>query len=133
MQAIHFPEWPSVLAQADLPNPAKHSFAITIRWYLSFCQRGRAEVSFHSARDFLAWALQEKQPQPWQVEEWKEAIRWFFRAAKAAKPAAAETKGSAEPGQGVWLPEDKTGWPEWKVQFLTIVRISRTLDQGGNR
>jgi integron integrase len=122
MQAIHFPEWPGVLAQADLPNRAKHTYEITIRWYLSFCQRGRAEVSFQSARDFIAWAVQEKQPQPWQVEEWKEAIRWFFRTAKATPPAAAETKGSAQTGQGVWLPDDKAGWPEWKVQFLTTVR-----------
>jgi len=41
---------------------------------LSFCRRGRASVTVQSARDFIAWAQAEKQAQPWQIEEWKEAI-----------------------------------------------------------
>ena len=34
-------------------------------------------------------AVQEKHPPEWQVEEWKEAVRWFFRAAgtQAAGPS----------------------------------------------
>ena len=89
MRTIHFPEWPQVLAQAALPERLQHSFEITIRWYLSFCRRGRAEVTVQSARDFMAWAVQEKHPPEWQVEEWKEAVRWFFRAAgtQAAGPS----------------------------------------------
>src|SRR5512141_2983507 len=81
MQRIDFPEWQEVLAQAELPERRKRSFEITIRWYLSFCRRGRAEVTFESARDFIAWALQEKQAQDWQVEEWKEAAEtWAGRS-----------------------------------------------------
>jgi len=29
----------------------------------------------------LAWAVREKQPQDRPFEQWKEAIRWFFRTA----------------------------------------------------
>ena len=75
MKTFDFSLWPERLAQAALPEPDKHSFAITIRWYLSFCRRGRASVTVQSARDFIAWAQAEKQAQPWQIEEWKEAIR----------------------------------------------------------
>ena len=83
MKAFDFSHWPERLAQAPMPERNKDSFAITIRWFLSFCRRGRSEVSHQSARDFIAWAGSEKKAQPWQIEEWKEALNWFFRAAKA--------------------------------------------------
>ena len=82
MRRIEFPDWGAVLWQSELSPRAKHSFEITVRWYLSFCRRARAEVTVQSARHFIAWAVEEKHPQPWQIEEWKEAIRWFFLAAK---------------------------------------------------
>jgi hypothetical protein len=63
----------------------------------------------------MASAAQEKHPQPWQLEEWKEAIRWFFLAAKEVGDQPKE-----EPA--AWLPERSKGWPEWKVAFLTTVR-----------
>ena len=122
MCTIHFPEWPQVLAQGQLPDHLQHSFEITIRWYLSFCRRGRAEVTVQSARDFMAWAIQEKHPQEWQVEEWKEAIRWFFRAAGTGAVAQAQGQKAARAEGSVWLPENRAGWPEWKVAFLTTVR-----------
>jgi len=88
MKVFDFSHWPERLAQAPLSDRNKHSFAITIRWYLSFCRRGRGEVNHQSARDFIAWVELEKKPQPWQLEEWKEAIRWFFREANRPVPGA---------------------------------------------
>jgi len=109
-----------VLTQAQLERRLKESFAITIRWYLSFCKRGRADVTVQSARDFIAWAAQEKHPRDWQLERWKEAIRWFFRAAKEGPDRAKTGEGDGQ--QRVWLPESKSAWPEWKVAFLTVLR-----------
>jgi hypothetical protein len=106
MRRIEFPSWPEVLGQAELSERVKHSFEITIRWYLSFCRQARAEVTVQSAREFIAWAVEQKHPQPWQVEEWKEAIRWFFLAAK-------EQKCQAEADLSPWLPERSKGWPEF--------------------
>ncbi len=73
VRTIHFPIWPEVLSASPLAGRVKHSFEITIRWYLGFCRRGRAEVHVQSARDFIAWATEQKRPQPWQLEEWKDA------------------------------------------------------------
>jgi hypothetical protein len=56
MRTIHFPEWPEVLAQAELPGRLKHSFEISIRWYLSFCRRGRAEVTVLDSRELICGA-----------------------------------------------------------------------------
>ena len=44
MKPVHFPRWPEVLGQAALSEPRKQSYAITLRWYLAFCRRDRAEV-----------------------------------------------------------------------------------------
>jgi len=46
-------------------------------------------------------ATKDKQPASWQLESWKEALRWFFRAAKGA--ATDEVIGEAS----VWLPAEK--------------------------
>jgi hypothetical protein len=78
VRIIHFPNWPEVLTASRLPGRVKHSYEITIRWYLGFCRRGRAEAHVQSARDFIAWATEQRHPQAWQMEEWKEAIRCFF-------------------------------------------------------
>jgi integrase len=56
------------------------------------------------------------------VEQWKEGIRWFFRTARKEPEPVAKAQTSAQPEPPVWLPEDRTGWPEWKVAFLTTVR-----------
>jgi Phage integrase, N-terminal SAM-like domain len=56
------------------------------------------------------------------VEQWKEGIRWFFRTARKEAEPVAKAQTSAQPEPPVWLPEDRTGWPEWKVAFLTTVR-----------
>jgi integron integrase len=109
-----------VLAQAPLPESFRRSTQITIRWYLSFCRRARVEASVQSARDFIEWAAREKHPEPWQLEDWKEGIRWFFRAAKdqGAPGGTSDQAGSPNP----WLPPQSAAWPEWKVAFLTTLR-----------
>jgi hypothetical protein len=84
MKGLDVSQWEQWLAQSPLVERQKRSFGITVRWYLSFCRRGRSEVPHQSARDFIEWARKEKRPQEWQVEGWKGAIRWLFRAAKAA-------------------------------------------------
>jgi hypothetical protein len=116
MRTTHFPNWSEVLAASPLPGRLKHCHEITIRWYLSFCRRGRSEVHVQSARDFIAWATEQKHPQAWRLEDWKEAIRWFFLAAKD------QCAPEAAPEGAVWLPEASAGWPEWKVAFLTTLR-----------
>jgi integrase len=152
MKKLHFPDWEEVLEQGELPRRLKISFRITIRWYLSFCRRARAEVHFESARDFIAWAAGEKRPTDWQLEQWKEALRWFFRTARKAEngPTQDGTKGApgglrpvgckgTAVGDGtrtndgpVWLPPEAEQWPEWKRAFLTKVRVrhySRRTEQ----
>jgi len=123
MREIRFRDWVQVLNQAEVSEREKKSWGITLRWYLSFCQRGRVAVTVQSARDFIVWAEQEKQAERWQVEDWKNAIRWFFREAKSCQdspspPSSDWSMKSACP-QGVIESLDAR---DWKSAFLTVVR-----------
>ena len=120
MKVIQFPQWAEVLDGQELPKRLKQTFEITIRWFLNFCVRGRAQVTVQSARDFIEWATCEKTPQPWQLEQWKEALRWFFREAKNHSTIQAASAPPQE--KSVWLPADQQNRPAWKVAFLTVVR-----------
>jgi hypothetical protein len=117
MKEIDFPDWPERLAQAALPDRQKQSFAITLRWYLSFCRRSRGGVNVQSARDFIAWAQQTKRPEPWKLENWREAIRWFFREAQATGAAREHAVSAPHPEA-----RPDAGHAPWKTAFLTTLR-----------
>ncbi len=70
MEELHFENWRHALAKLKVPERQRTSYQITIGWFLSFCRRGRAHVTHASARDFIEWAMAEKKPQPWQLEQW---------------------------------------------------------------
>jgi hypothetical protein len=124
MKEIGFPEWKEVLAATGLPEARKRSMEITLRWFLSFCRRGRSGVTVQAARDFVAWAAREKKAQPWQIEQWKEAVRWFFRSAQSGgqdcRSAAVGQAQSPEQARPVKARGEEL--PEWKADFLTVVR-----------
>jgi integron integrase len=140
MKEIDFPGWPQRLAHAALPDRQKQSFAVTLRWYLSFCRRSRGGVNVQSARDFIAWAQQTKHPEPWKLERWREAIRWFFREAQAAgatraqpasvpprkpSPGPPASTSSLDPEQAARQPlggRSTMALAPWKTAFLTTVR-----------
>jgi hypothetical protein len=56
---VAFLRWQEVLQEEDLAPEVREGFAITIRWYLSFCRHNRAVVCFQSARDFMEKAERE--------------------------------------------------------------------------
>lgn len=152
MREIRFPNWAEVLARTALSENERQSWTITLKWYLGFCRRNRTGVTVQSAREFVVWAEKEKQAQEWQVESWKEAIRWFFRAAQGgngqrsgdrgqrSKGAAQSVEGGnahrsapdsphpcpAPAGRGSAISEsraqDAKGMPAWKQDFLTVLR-----------
>lgn len=134
MQGFDFSHWSEQLAQVPLSERHRQSYLITIRWYLSFCRRSRARVDHASARDFMAWVQKEKQTEPWQIEEWKEALNWFFREGKKARTgfrATSNVEGDSpkatKPGSAPIRQTEMGGGgggktPPWKRDFLTVVR-----------
>jgi hypothetical protein len=135
-----FPDWPQVLAQAPLSPAHRESYAITLRWYLSFCRRGRVPVDHGSARQFVNWAVEQKHPEPWKLERWKDALRWFFRTGYARRlpeppPSAGPLKpvesassvGAAQPGRAA--PVDWSEWSEATRRLMRIRHLSYRTEQ----
>jgi len=100
-------------------------------------------VTFQSARDFLEVAQKERKPSPALLERWKEAIRWFFRAAKAEAESGRQKeekhlasihqtqrsdladsprpieKGKGEGGKQI----EEEGEADWSVRMRTVLRV----------
>lgn len=92
---VDFPQWAKVLEKDDLlTQKLKGQFAITIRWYLKFCRSEGVRASFASAKLFLRNVQMERQPQDWQMDAWRNALRWFFRSAKKHASAESERRKS---------------------------------------
>lgn len=71
MKVLRFPRWAEVLKSSELPEQTQGNFQVTIRWYLSWCQRNSMMCSVDSAREFIDWAQAEKSANDWMVERWK--------------------------------------------------------------
>ncbi len=133
---LQFPDWPEVLAASELDAAQQDATAITVRWYLSFCRRSRVAVCKQSARDFVVQVEREKRPTPGQLECWKEAIRWFFRAAPRpgtpatqAEPRAEEAAGGMDAGRGPVAVGAGEGWEERLRRVLRVRHYSYRTEQ----
>ncbi len=102
---ISFPNWSQVLDVDDLPEYARDSFRITIRWYLGYCKRARCRVTKESARAFIESVKREKAPAAATLESWRNALRWFFRHAPKENilPDSAVEKSSVARGGEGWF------------------------------
>jgi hypothetical protein len=75
---LHFPRWAEILKNSDLPEAFKKSYKITLCWYLGWCRKCAVGCSVDSARAFVTWAQKEKEADDWVVEQWKQAVQWYF-------------------------------------------------------
>ncbi len=86
---MQFPRWAEVLADSSLGPKEREGFKITIRWYLSWCARNSVGCSVGSARDFIEWAEEEKQPTAWMLKQWNASILKVMRCGKGGKDRVA--------------------------------------------
>jgi len=117
---VDFPQWAGVLEKDDaLPPKLKHSFGITIRWYLKFCRTEGVGVSFASAKLFFRKVEVEKQPEEWKLEAWRNALRWFFRSAKKRVCCDAGANGR-RPARAT--SENRVPGSDWEKLLVTELR-----------
>lgn len=129
---VQFHNWEDVLGESNLPAHRKASWGITIRWYLSWAKRARVPIDFNSARDFIAQVEVEKHPSPHRLEQWKDALRWFFREARirTGVPTAdggsetgdrARGRGDADRSEGRSDPDAQ----DWQARAIRILRVRK--------
>ncbi len=121
--------WVTWLEASEWPEKWKRSFAITLRWYLSWCRRGRVGVDDNSAAQFIQWAVAQKQPHDWQVQGWQKALAWLFQVADRPEPEAPPDRGGTVADVGpdelaAAEPETASGaWNDWLASMQKTLRI----------
>jgi len=111
-----FPEWSDALDASSLPKRDKESFKIAIKWYLGFLSRSRSRASYASARAFIDTVTRERSAKPFQIESWRNALRWFFRNAE-------RQEGETPPVLEV-DPSDPNA-PAWQKEMIRVLRIRK--------
>ena len=111
-----FPDWPRQLQADDTLSPGlRESYRHTLQNFLHFCQQRQAAVSVTLARHYVELARLERAPSPAVLQEWKDALNWFFRRGKEATAAA--LKGVPP------LARDDLGRGEWEPRLIARLRL----------
>ena len=91
--ASWFADWEERLVQeAVLPPGLRESYRATFQAFLGFCRRRQSGPTVAAARDYVEIARLERQPGPVQLQEWKDALNWFFRAGQKRSAEAGECR-----------------------------------------
>jgi integron integrase len=87
--AFSFPDWAARLrTDGSLTPGLRESYRQTLARFLEFCQQRQAGPTVAVARDFVELERLERAPSPARLQEWKEALNWFFRRGREALAVA---------------------------------------------
>jgi integron integrase len=92
-------------ADGSLSSGLRENYRQTVSRFLAFCAKRRTSPSVAGAREFVELARLEQAPSPARLQEWKEALNWYFRQGREASvvllkgvPSLART----DQGQTAW-------------------------------
>lgn len=119
---LWFPDWPRELQESEFSEVTKESYAVTLRWYMSFCKRSRAGINKQSANDFIEMVRREKPVSETTLELYREAIRWFFRNAKR-QPRDASEKSAANSPPAAERSATEEEPISWKDRMRRVIRV----------
>ena len=100
-----FPGWKQYMGQARLSAERQVVYSQGIEAYSAFCRRHRLDATVETARRFMAESAGLGSLAPATVEDWKEALNWFFREARTHRSPAlhrAPPLGRVDLGQTDW-------------------------------
>jgi len=117
-QPVSFPEWNEVLWRSPLPPAVKAAHAREIVAFLRHCRDRHAPATLLLAKAYIDGL--EPAPDPAGASPRREALRWFFRTARARAPGV-------PPAAGVHQPEPPPaatdlGVSEWETALIRAVR-----------
>ncbi len=116
---VSFPGWREVLEGSDLPSAEVKSFSITIKWYLGYCKKARCLASRDTANAFFETVKRERLPEAFQLNIWRNALRWFFQAAQS-EPRGVEAE--TLPPETLSAEHASEGGETWFETFLAEIR-----------
>jgi len=81
-----------------LSDSQKTGFLLVLEWYENYRQRHELEAGRESARIFWKNDVlsQDRQREPWQLEQWESAIQWYLNWLKACAEAQVDHRSLPE-------------------------------------
>ena len=115
-RTLTFPEWPAALrADASLTAGLRESYRLTLQRFGQFCRERGAGATVALAREYVELARLEQAPRPGRLQEWKDALNWFFRKGQEATASAL---------QGVPpLARTDLGQVDWEQALIARLRL----------
>jgi hypothetical protein len=75
-----FWDWSRKLqADASLTPGLREGYRRTIEGFLRFCEQRRSGPTVALAREYVEPARLERAPSPSRLQQWKDALKWWFR------------------------------------------------------
>lgn len=68
-----------LLASRDLNSPEKRGFTILLEWFETWRINRSLQPSLETSRNFWKAQVLSKPREPWQKDQWAQAIRWYLK------------------------------------------------------
>jgi integron integrase len=121
-----FPDWRAALsAEGALGAGQRAVYQQVIAGFLDFCAGRGLLPTVALAREHLELRRLEHSPGPGRLQEWKDALNWFFRRGRAVGRAGGrdEVRGAQRERGGVPpLARSDLGATPWEAAFIAHVR-----------
>jgi hypothetical protein len=122
---LFFPDWAARLgADGSLTPGLREGYRQTLTGFLAFCRQRRAQTSVSAARDFVELTRLERAPSPGRLQEWKDALNWYFR--RGRESAAVAMKGVPPLARSDL---GKSGWEQGLIARLRRKECSWRTEQ----
>jgi integron integrase len=120
-----FANWPQRLHADDSLTPGlRESYRQTLRRFGEFCRQRGAGASVSKAREYVELSRLELAPSPARLQEWKDALNWYFRRGReSASRALVGVPPLARSDLG------QTGWEQALIARLRLRQVSWRTEQ----
>lgn len=109
------PDWSACLAaEGSLSTGLRQSYRVALERFLAFCAGRQEAPSVSLARDYVELARLEYAPSPARLQDWKDALNWYFRLGRPTR--APELKGVPP------LARTDLGRTPWEAALIAGVR-----------
>ena len=83
-------------ASRDLSKAEKQGFEMALGWFEQWRLRKRLMPGRDAARAFWKEQVKSKEREPWQLQQWCEAIRWYLRWLELSRKKGGDGRSVAE-------------------------------------
>ncbi len=83
-------------ASRNLDERERERFAFLLNWFESWRLRKRLPPELETSRTFWRESVLAKERQPWQLEQWAAAMRWFLQWLDLARRAGGDARSLPE-------------------------------------